>query len=61
MEIEIAKVYSPEAIEPRWARYWVERELYRAGDDATRPRFCLVLPLRTSPAFSTWATCWSTR
>jgi valyl-tRNA synthetase len=41
---EIPKVYSPETIEPRWARYWVERRLYRPSDDFTRPRFCLVIP-----------------
>jgi valyl-tRNA synthetase len=42
--IDIPKVYSPDAIERRWARYWVERKLYRPGDDTTRPRFCLVIP-----------------
>jgi valyl-tRNA synthetase len=41
---EIPKVYSPEAIEPRWARYWVEQKLYRPGDDAAGPRFSLSLP-----------------
>jgi valyl-tRNA synthetase len=44
MEAEIPKIYSPESIEPRWARYWVERKLYRPGDDPARPRFCLVIP-----------------
>ncbi|HLI31005.1 MAG TPA: valine--tRNA ligase [Terriglobia bacterium] len=44
MELEIPKVYSPEKIEPRWARAWVEQKLYRPGDDASRPRFCLVIP-----------------
>ena len=44
MEVEIPKVYSPETIEPRWARQWVEMNLYRPGDDAGRPRFCLVIP-----------------
>jgi len=44
VEDEIPKVYSPEAIEPRWARGWVERQLYRPSDDPTRPTFCLVLP-----------------
>jgi valyl-tRNA synthetase len=41
---EIPKVYSPESIEPRWARYWVDQKLYRPSDDATRPRFSLSLP-----------------
>ena len=44
MQAEIPKVYSPESIEPRWARYWVEQKLYRPADDSTRPRFCLVIP-----------------
>ncbi len=42
--MEIAKVYSPEAIEPRWAQTWVAQKLYRPSDDAARPRFCLVIP-----------------
>ncbi len=44
MENEIPKVYSPETIEPRWARFWAERNLYRPSDDASRPGFCLVIP-----------------
>ncbi|MBI4166456.1 MAG: valine--tRNA ligase [Acidobacteria bacterium] len=44
MELEIPKVYSPDSIEPRWARHWVERKLYRPADDSARPRFCLVIP-----------------
>ncbi len=44
MEAEIPKVYSPEAIEPRWARAWIEQKLYRPSDDPARPRFCLVIP-----------------
>jgi valyl-tRNA synthetase len=41
---DIPKIYSPETIEPRWAHYWVERNLYRPSEDPTRPRFCLVIP-----------------
>ncbi|MGA2630345.1 MAG: class I tRNA ligase family protein, partial [Terriglobia bacterium] len=44
MEHEIPKVYSPETIEPRWAREWVESRLYQPSDDSARPRFCLVIP-----------------
>ncbi|MGO8792840.1 MAG: valine--tRNA ligase [Terriglobia bacterium] len=44
MENEIPKVYSPENIEPRWARLWVEQKLYRPEDDSARPHFCLVIP-----------------
>jgi valyl-tRNA synthetase len=41
---EIAKVYSPETIEPRWAREWIERSLYRPPEDSALERFALVIP-----------------
>src|SRR5487761_16808 len=44
MEAEIPKIYSPEDIEPRWARTWVEQKLYRPGEYASRPRFSLAIP-----------------
>ena len=44
METEIPKVYSPENIEPRWARLWVEQNIYRPADESGRPHFCLVIP-----------------
>jgi len=44
LENEIPKVYSPETIEPHWARTWVAQKLYRPSDDPARPRFCLVIP-----------------
>jgi valyl-tRNA synthetase len=44
LDNEIPKVYSPETIEPHWARSWVAQKLYRPSDDPTRPRFCLVIP-----------------
>jgi len=44
LESEIPKVYSPENIEPRWARSWVEQKLYRPADDSAHPAFCLVIP-----------------
>ncbi len=44
MEAEIPKVYSPETIEPRWARYWIDEALYRPSDDLSRGRFCLLIP-----------------
>ncbi|HET9179419.1 MAG TPA: valine--tRNA ligase [Terriglobia bacterium] len=44
MQTEIPKVYSPESIEPYWARVWVEKELYRPADDPSCPRFSLVIP-----------------
>jgi len=44
LDHEIPKVYSPETIEPHWARTWVAQKLYRPSDDASRPRFCLTIP-----------------
>jgi len=44
LETEIPKVYSPENIETRWARFWVEQKLYRPADESARPHFCLVIP-----------------
>ncbi|HEV2423293.1 MAG TPA: valine--tRNA ligase [Terriglobia bacterium] len=46
MQREIPTVYSPESIEPRWARYWVEEKLYRPSDAAATSgsRFSLSLP-----------------
>ena len=43
---EIPTVYSPESIEPHWARYWVEQKLYRPSDnpEAAGARFSLSLP-----------------
>ncbi len=46
MPREIPTVYSPESIEPRWARYWIEQKLYRPSDEAADAgaRFSLSLP-----------------
>jgi valyl-tRNA synthetase len=44
LETEIPKVYSPESIEPRWARQWVEQNLYRPADEGGGTPFCLVIP-----------------
>jgi len=44
VETEIPKVYSPESIEPYWARVWVEQKLYRPLGDPARPRFSLAIP-----------------
>ncbi len=44
METEIPKVYSPDTIEPAWARFWVEQNLFRPADQTDRPPFCLVIP-----------------
>jgi valyl-tRNA synthetase len=45
VEAEIPKTYSPDTIEPRWARYWVDHKLYQPSEDpAPRQRFCLLIP-----------------
>jgi valyl-tRNA synthetase len=35
---ELSKTYSPQEIEPRWARAWVERRLFEASNDPADPR-----------------------
>jgi len=44
LDTEIPKVYSPENIEPRWARSWVGQNLYRPKDESVGSQFCLVIP-----------------
>jgi valyl-tRNA synthetase len=41
---DIAKAYNPSEIEPRWAQEWVEKRLFEADADSTRPMFSLVIP-----------------
>jgi valyl-tRNA synthetase len=44
VDSEIPKVYSPESIEPYWARVWVEQKLYRPAEGGAGSRFSLVIP-----------------
>jgi valyl-tRNA synthetase len=44
MPIEIPKGYEPHEIEQKWARAWVEQELFRADADASGPVFSIVIP-----------------
>jgi valyl-tRNA synthetase len=41
---EIAKVYNPSEIEPRWAQEWVEKRLFEADAASSKPMFSLVIP-----------------
>ncbi|MBI1955052.1 MAG: valine--tRNA ligase [Acidobacteria bacterium] len=41
---EIPKVYNPSEIEPRWAREWIEKNLFTADANSARPMFSLVIP-----------------
>ncbi len=44
MPREIAKAYDPKQIEPRWAEFWVEQQLFKADVDAPGPVFSIVIP-----------------
>ena len=34
--------YNPEAIEPRWQRFWEENKTFRTPDDSSRPKFYIL-------------------
>jgi len=34
--------YNPEAIEPKWQRYWEENKTFRTPDDSPRPKFYIL-------------------
>src|SRR5258708_5684206 len=44
MAREIAKAYEPQQIEPRWAEFWVQEQLFRADPNAPGPMFSIVIP-----------------
>ncbi len=44
MSREIAKAYDPQQIEPGWAEYWVNEELFKADPAASGPVFSIVIP-----------------
>jgi valyl-tRNA synthetase len=45
MSEELSKAYDPSGIEPKWARLWVERDLYRASNEpSSRPMFSIAIP-----------------
>src|SRR6266849_10585889 len=44
MSRDIPKAYEPQQIEPRWARAWVEQQLFRAEAKAPGPVFSMVIP-----------------
>ncbi len=41
---ELAKAYTPQEIEPRWARAWVEQRLFQADAASPREAWSLVIP-----------------
>ncbi|HUG81805.1 MAG TPA: valine--tRNA ligase, partial [Bryobacterales bacterium] len=44
LSMEIKKVYEPQQIEPHWAQWWVDEELFVASNDPGRPTYSLVAP-----------------
>jgi valyl-tRNA synthetase len=44
MPREIPKGYEPQELEQRWARVWVEQQLFRADANAPGPVFSIVIP-----------------
>jgi valyl-tRNA synthetase len=44
MTREISKAYEPQQIEPRWARFWVDEQLFRADPSKEGPVFSIVIP-----------------
>jgi len=44
MAREIAKAYEPQRIEPRWAEFWVQEQLFRADPNKPGPVFSIVIP-----------------
>jgi valyl-tRNA synthetase len=44
MPRDIAKAYDPQQIEPRWAEFWVKKNLFRADANAPGPVFSIVIP-----------------
>jgi valyl-tRNA synthetase len=41
---EFPKAYDPRLIEPRWAKFWVDEQLFRADPDAPGTVFSIVIP-----------------
>src|SRR5580704_17765702 len=44
MPREIAKAYEPQLIEPRWAEFWVNEQLFRADVNTPGSVFSIVVP-----------------
>ena len=41
---ELAKGYSPDAMEEKWYAFWIEKGLFDAEVDPSRPAFSIVIP-----------------
>src|SRR6201988_3747190 len=42
--MEIEKVYEPQRFEPRWAKEWVDQQLFRVEPRPGEPYFSLAIP-----------------
>ena len=42
--MDIEERYEPHKLEPRWAKWWVESNIYNADPSCPRPRFSIVIP-----------------
>ena len=40
----LSKVYDPRGTERRWYEFWQEQGFFKAGLDAAKPSFCIVIP-----------------
>ena len=40
----LAKQYDPVQVEERWLEHWNQLDLFHAGQDLSRPPFCIVIP-----------------
>jgi len=41
---ELDKIYNPKAIEEKWSKYCLEKELFKADADSKKPPFSMVIP-----------------
>lgn len=53
---ELPKVYDPKQVEKKIYQMWLEGNYFHAERDPAKKPFTIVIPPRTSPASSTWAT-----
>ena len=57
---ELAKQYDPSQVEDRIYQFWLDGGCFHTKADPDKKPYTIVMPLRTSPASSTWATPWIT-
>ena len=41
---ELDKIYNPKAVEEKWSKYCLEKELFKADADSKKPPFSMVIP-----------------